>query len=81
MKPVMSWVHEALTVEEQVHSVLVTERLHGDTHLLKLLVAGVSGIPTTTVCWHEVTAICILVAASSHVPLCLAQAAGYMMTG
>ena len=49
MRPVMSGVHEALTVEEQVHSMFVSERLHGDTHLLKLLVAGISGVPTITV--------------------------------
>ncbi len=38
---------EGLTIEEQVDSVLVGKRLHGGTHLFKLLVAGVSGVPAS----------------------------------
>ena len=34
-----------VTVKEEVDTVLVGEQLHGGTHLLKLLVAGVSGVP------------------------------------
>lgn len=35
-----------ITIEEDIHPMLVGERLHGGTHLLKLLVAGVSCVPT-----------------------------------
>ena len=34
-----------MAIEEDVHSMLVGEGLHGHAHLLKLLVAGISGVP------------------------------------
>ena len=38
----------SFTIVEDVHSVLVHERLHGDTHLLKLFERGICGHPAGT---------------------------------
>ena len=36
-----------MAIEEDVHAMLVGQGLHGDPHLLPLLVAGVGGHPAT----------------------------------
>lgn len=51
-------VRPVLTVEEDIHAMLVGERLHGCAHLLKLLVAGISGVPAPHYACHHMLAAC-----------------------
>ena len=47
---VLKWERQSLclTIEEDIHSILICERLEADAHLLKLLVGGVRRVPAPT---------------------------------